>query len=121
MSSLTFQEFSQINRQRSESPYGFEHPLSNWSPADWMTATVGELGEAANVIKKMKRAQDGIKGNKEDMATLQNKLQRELADTVTYLDLMCQSMGMDLGTILIQKFNEKSEEIGYPNRIIYKR
>jgi hypothetical protein len=43
---MTFSEFSAINRLRCESPTGFNHALSSWSLSDWMTAMVGEVGEA---------------------------------------------------------------------------
>ena len=48
---MTFGQFSEANRKRCESPQGFNHPLDGWSTSDWLTATVGELGEAANIIK----------------------------------------------------------------------
>lgn len=58
-------DFSAVNRERCESQGGFNHKLSSWSLSDWMTATLGELGEAANVAKKLNRVRDGIPGNSE--------------------------------------------------------
>ena len=55
--------FSERNRKRSESPTGFNHKLDSWSLSDWVTALTGEVGEAANVIKKLNRVRDGIRGN----------------------------------------------------------
>ena len=52
---LSLGEFSRINRRRCESELGFGHKLSDWSLSDWMTATTGELGEAANIAKKINR------------------------------------------------------------------
>ncbi len=63
-SPLTFARFAAVNRHRSESPKGFNSPLGAWSLSDWMTATLGELGEAANVVKKLNRHRDGMPGNK---------------------------------------------------------
>lgn len=60
---LTFDGFSMINRMRCESPEGFNHALESWSLSDWITATTGELGEAANIAKKLNRIRDGIPGN----------------------------------------------------------
>ena len=111
--SMTFKEFSEMNRRRSESPKGFNHKLSDWSTSDWLTATVGELGEAANVIKKINRVRDNIPGNKETVQRLQSKLFRELADTFIYLDLMAQSLGFNIGDAALVTFDEKSAEIGY--------
>lgn len=63
MTRLTFSQFSKANRERCESPDGFNHDLNSWSTSDWITAVMGELGEAANVVKKLNRVRDGIPGN----------------------------------------------------------
>ena len=106
-------KFSIANRERCEAPNGFNHNIYSWSASDWFVAVVGELGEAANVLKKLNRVRDGIPGNKESPDELRLKLRKELADTYIYLDLICQSFGLDIGEIVIEKFNEKSVEIGY--------
>lgn len=105
--------FSERNRKRCEAPNGFNHKLSDWSLSDWMTATMGELGEAANIIKKLNRVRDGIPGNDETEMELKVMLAKEFADTAIYLDLMVQAAGMDLETIRNAKFNETSRKIGY--------
>jgi NTP pyrophosphatase (non-canonical NTP hydrolase) len=104
--------FGIVNRMRSESPNGFNHKLSDWSLSDWFTATMGELGEAANVAKKLNRIRDGINGNKESEAELRAKLARELADVYIYLDLLCQSQGINLAAAVRETFNAKSDQIG---------
>ena len=76
------------NRLRCESKSGFNHALSSWSLSDWMTATAGELGEAANIIKKLNRYRDGIPGNSESEEELRSKLADELADVAIALDLL---------------------------------
>lgn len=43
----------------------------------------------------------------------------EVADVVCYLDLLCQKAGIDLGTAVVNKFNEKSDEIGSKVKIYY--
>lgn len=105
--------FSVENRARCESPRGFNHALSSWSLSDWMTATLGELGEAANVAKKLNRVRDGIPGNKQSPEELQAMFADELADAYIYLDLMAQAAGIDLPAAIRSKFDRKSEEIGY--------
>ena len=62
---MDFKEFSKANLERCESPKGFNHALGSWTTSDWFTATVGELGEAANIAKKLNRVRDGITGNDE--------------------------------------------------------
>jgi NTP pyrophosphatase (non-canonical NTP hydrolase) len=108
-------EFSYINRQRCESPNGFNHTLNSWSGSDWLTALVGEIGEAANVMKKLNRIRDGIPGNKEgeDEEALTAKLHREFADAYIYLDLLMQSYGIVPEMAVLNKFNETSQSIGY--------
>ena len=84
-----------------------------------MTATVGELGEAANVAKKLNRVRDGIPGNGDATPEdLKQQLADELADTFIYLDLTAQSEGISLIDAVIAKFNRTSEKIGYENKIL---
>lgn len=130
---LTFDHFSTMNRERSESPQGFGHTLSDWSLSDWMTATMGELGEAANVAKKMNRLRDqtgGVREDERDMDDLVAKLMMELADTAIYLDLTATVVAMThgikvegpencspLADAIRHKFNVTSERIGSPYRM----
>lgn len=114
---MILEEFSQKNRQRCESPDGFNHQLADWSLSDWMTAITGELGEAANVVKKLNRVRDGIPGNRETPDELRDKLVRELADVFIYLDLMFQRVGVNAGLVIAKVFNEKSEQIGSSIRV----
>jgi NTP pyrophosphatase (non-canonical NTP hydrolase) len=110
---LTFSDLQLANRQRCEHPEGFNHPLSGWSLSDWMTATCGELGEAANVLKKLNRSRDGVRGNIISDSDLRKQFASELADTVIYLDLMAQAAGIDLGRSVAETFNARSRQIGY--------
>ncbi len=110
---VTFGHFSRANRARCEAPNGFNHPLENWSLSDWITATTGELGEAANVIKKLNRVRDGIPGNSETEEELHQMLADEIADTFAYLDLLAQAAGLSLADIAHAKFHRVSAKIGY--------
>lgn len=114
---MTFEEFSEANRARCESQQGFNHPLSGWSTSDWFLAMVGELGEAANVAKKLNRVRDGIPGNKETPEELRAKLRKELGDAFVYLDLTAQANGFNIGDAAVEVFNAKSVEIGYPTKL----
>lgn len=115
--SLTLQQFAEINRSRCESPQGFNHPVSSWSLSDWMTAVAGEMGEAANIIKKLNRERDGIPGNTIGIGMLREDLANELADTFCYLDLLAQAAGVDLEAAVRDKFNAVSAKIGAPHQI----
>jgi len=114
---LTFNKFSHTNLTRCLSKSGFGHALESWSLSDWFTATTGELGEAANIAKKLNRVRDGIKGNSETPEELRDALADELADTFIYLDLLAQSQGIKLGDAVVSKFNRTSDKIGCPIRI----
>lgn len=105
--------FSDTNRRRCESREGFNHAMNSWSLSDWFMATMGELGEAANIGKKLNRVRDGIKGNSETPEELQQMLQDEVADAFIYLDLLAQSQGFFLEDAVMKKFKETSRKIGY--------
>jgi NTP pyrophosphatase (non-canonical NTP hydrolase) len=109
---MDLNEFDRVNRERCESPLAFGHKLSDWSLSDWFTATLGELGEAANVAKKLNRIRDGITGNKETESELRAKLASELADTFIYLSLLAQAAGVNLSEAVRETFNAKSAQIG---------
>jgi NTP pyrophosphatase (non-canonical NTP hydrolase) len=80
-----------------------------------MTATMGELGEAANIAKKLNRVRDGIPGNTDTPEELRAKLADEIADVAIYLDLMAQASGFDLETIRDAKFAGRAPRLGTGN------
>lgn len=114
--SLSFSELSRINRIRCESAF---HKLDTWSPADWATAMGGECGEALNVVKKLRRLEDGkqLANIPTNHSSLVEHLGDELADMVVYADLLAQRMGIDLGEAVIRKFNKVSERVGSACRL----
>lgn len=114
---LTFVEFSAANRRRCESPEGFNHALNSWSTSDWFVATLGELGEAANIAKKLNRVRDGVPGNKQTPEELRDKLRQEIGDVFVYLDLLAQSLGFNIAEAAVEVFNAKSRDIGYPEKL----
>jgi NTP pyrophosphatase (non-canonical NTP hydrolase) len=82
----------------------------NWSLCDWATAVTGELGEAANVIKKIRRGDFTLEEKRVELG-------KELADVLCYLDLLALAAGIDLGRVTIDKFNEVSNRIDCPIKI----
>lgn len=116
-SDLTFRKLAETNKRRCEAKDGFNHKLNSWSSSDWITAVTGELGEAANIVKKLNRVRDGIPGNKESAEELRAALQKEIADVAIYLDLLAQSLGFRLEDAIVEKFNMTSEKIGSPERL----
>lgn len=83
---------------------------SDWSPAQWLQAVVGELGEYANVRKKFERGDI----TEDEFTALAKK---ELADVQAYLDLLAFRLGIDLGAATKAKWNEVSARVGCPLRI----
>ncbi len=71
---------------------------------DWLTAVTGELGEAANVLKKVRRGDFTINQARPELAD-------ELADVATYLDILAKQCGIDLGKAIIEKFNRVSDKV----------
>lgn len=114
---LTFEEFARINAARADRWHGADG--DPWTLADWLVATCGELGEAANVAKKLRRIAGGTPGNKpEDTeGALRDAFAEELADTLAYLFLTARAAGVDLETAAVEKFNAVSIKHGFPERL----
>ncbi len=108
---LHIRSFSAVNLQRCLR----WHPkgINSWSASDWITALIGEFGEAANIVKKLNRVRDGLVGNTKSEAELRIELAEELADIFIYLDLLATSEGIDLEVEIINKFNKTSEKVGF--------
>lgn len=77
----------------------------DWSDAEWLQAVVGELGELANMMKKVRRGDLTADDARPDIA-------KELADVAIYLDILAFRLGVDLGAAIVQKFNEVSDRVG---------
>ncbi|HXH77288.1 hypothetical protein [Nocardioides sp.] len=95
-----------------------------WTGADWSNAMCGEAGEAANVVKKIRRVETGTGHHLPDTtehAQLIRNLALELADTIAYADLLAQHYGIDLRVAIAEKFNIVSEREGFPERITVPR
>jgi NTP pyrophosphatase (non-canonical NTP hydrolase) len=110
---LTFSEFRRANVERCIK----WHPagIASWSPSDWLTAVTGELGELASLLKMRNRERDGLAGNK--FSPTDKMLADEIADVLTYLDLLAEVLGVDLGRAAVSKFNDVSERVGFPDRL----
>lgn len=89
---LNFDQLRNANVERCEASF---HPCDDWTPSDWFMAAAGELGEAGNKLKKLRRGED----------VPMVEIAHELADTVIYLDLLAHRLGVDLGEAVREKFN----------------
>ena len=115
---MDMKTFSGVNAARCISPEGFDHPIEVWDLNKWMVAACGELGEAANILKKMNRIEEGIVNKKgETWPELRAAFGKELADTFIYLDLLARRAGFSLEQLVRDKINETSREVGWPYQI----
>lgn len=117
---LTISEVQHANVQRANRWHGGD--FREWSGLEWAGAMCGEAGEAANIAKKLKRLESGIDGNafsqrKLNGSTLVAELGNECADTFFYLVLLCARYDIDLAECVRDKFNAKSVDMGFPERL----
>jgi NTP pyrophosphatase (non-canonical NTP hydrolase) len=122
MSSLTFDDLREKNRTRCLR----WHPnggVTAWSASQWGIAMAGEAGEVCNAIKKLNRIEDGINNQSTHSKQVDTKeeaiieIGQEIADTIIYLDLLAQSLGLDVQQEVTKKFNRVSERYGFPERL----
>ena len=120
MSSLTFNDLREANTTRCNEHF---HALDAWSGAEWGNAMAGEYGEVAEdllqvVLKFMStlKACDTLKKalrqleTDEDFGKLRSRLSLELADVITYADLIAARFDINLGEAVKEKFNEVSDK-----------
>ena len=92
-------------KNRKGEPAQSEADGSDWKLSAWCNAVTGELGELANLIKKIERGDMSLDEASSDVAD-------ELADVVTYLDILAFRCGVDLGSATMDKFNRVSDRVG---------
>ena len=112
MKELTFRQLREANMRRlphfknaKGEPAHSKPDGSDWTPLEWAGAALGELGEVANILKKVRRGDFSL-------GDARLALEDELADVQTYLDLLAYRIGIDLGTATIYKFNRVSVRVG---------
>lgn len=116
-SELSFEALRRANVRRCEDVF---HAIEDWSPTDWATAMAGECGEACNEIKKLRRLDgaDAAKDRETERFRLRVKIADELADLVTYVDLLAARLHIDLAAAVARKFNEVSARRGSKERLL---
>ena len=116
---LTIRRLFEVSLRRSSRWHG---KARRWTVLEWAGAMCGEAGEAANIAKKIQRVRDNISRGDEDIADLKSKLVAELCDILLYMPMLIDSIWtkeveVRFEKILIDTFNKKSEEYGYPERL----
>lgn len=101
---LNLAEIREANVARCEASF---FKLDEWTPLEYGGAAAGELGECCNLLKKMRRGQP----------VSVEEIGNEIADTLTYLDLLAARLGIDLSEALVRKFNVVSDRVGSPIKL----
>lgn len=117
---LAIDEVQAINRERADRWHGGD--FKEWSGLEWAGALCGEAGELANVCKKLRRVETGAAGNAWsdrplDYEQLRAAVAGECADVFLYLCLCASRYDVDLAQAIRDKFNSKSIEMGFPERL----
>lgn len=109
-------ELRPLNRRRCDR----WHPPTgdDWTLGDWSNAVCGEVGELANVVKKLRRHEGGhaTSYNTPEVAELRARFAEEVADVLLYLDLLAWKAGVtpaELRATLRDKFNLVSNAQGW--------
>ena len=102
---MRFKDFQKINLARNQKAKAFRK-CKKWNMSDWTTSLAGEVGEFANIWKKVRRGDFTLDEKREELG-------KELADVITYADLMMTKLGLDTGKTVIAKFREVSQRIGW--------
>lgn len=113
---IDLERFRAVNVERARD--GFRcydnQPLTYWT-----TALAGEVGELCNMVKKMQRVErGGVDGGSSYKASdiSREMLKEEIGGIAIYLDLLASLMDIDLEEAVVDTFNRKSEQLGFPQR-----
>lgn len=102
---LTFKQFSEANAQRAP---GFTNSkgekFGEFTPLEVCGCAAGEMGELANLVKKVRRGDFAIDD-------VRQKIADEVGDTVTYLAILCNKLDIDFGEACRVKFNAVSDRV----------
>lgn len=113
--SLTFRNLRSANSARGKlwntGDYGFIVELLFRS-----NEMAGEVGEAANKIKKLIRTELNMKGG-QNANVLHDEIAKELGDIIICVDRVAEILNIDLGQATTDKFNETSDKHNFPVKL----
>lgn len=101
---LTFNALRGANRNRQKEWPGSEQADTAFRAIE----LAGEAGEVSEAVKKFLRAELGIKGS----TATRDDIASEMGDLLVALDLLADSLGINLGEAARAKFNATSEKYG---------
>lgn len=104
-----------LNIERCENY--FKHTLGSWTLMEWGCAIAGEAGELCNILKKIRRREQGIAGSRIPLEMERVKMMHEMADVIIYCDLLAAREGIELAQAIAEKFNITSIEVGFNKKL----
>ena len=116
-SGLTFNELRKANKERALQYRNGQGVLvndQNWTQTDWSNAMAGEFGELLIEIGNFLKLCDSVKKMRrgDEFNMIIERIKKELGDNQTYLDLLADRFGINLGEATRNKFNEVSNRVG---------
>ncbi len=100
--SFTFEEFQATNNARCVESF---HRSEPWPIPMWCLAIAGEAGELCNLVKKVERGDFTMESQRQAIL-------EEVADVITYCDLLMTQMGASTADEVRRKFNVVSQRVG---------
>src|SRR5437773_11859063 len=98
MTGLSFYQLRSLNVERAKLWHPGFPGDDTWTLADWSNAMCGEAGEAANIVKKIRRWETNLHGaDQKTIGELVPLLADEIADVVCYLDLLAAKAAINMG------------------------
>jgi NTP pyrophosphatase (non-canonical NTP hydrolase) len=92
-----------------------KHPGSTWG-----TITLAmHAGKLCDVVKKLNRYRDGLRGNKDSEAELRQQMGTLVRKIALRTRQLAEAVGLDLEVCVCEKFNYVSERSGFPERIYH--
>lgn len=110
-------KFSEVNALRAIDRF---NTFKNVPITYWTTAIAGEVGELCNMVKKLERVKHGgiDAGSSYKAADIDKAmLAEEIGGIFIYLDLISTLLEIDLQSAIVATFNDKSEKLGFPERV----
>lgn len=116
LGALTLKEIQVANYRRN-----LEWHLDDaepWTGADYGNEMGGEVGEAQNVIKKLRRIETGVaKRGGKTREELLEMLREEIADVIITAANVANYYEIDLSSAVVGKFNATSDKYDLPQRL----
>lgn len=97
--------FDELRRKNIERCPHYGYPVEERTPIEWLDRLYDEVLELSHAVESH---------NKQDIG-------KEIADVVTFCDLLATRYGFNLGDLVLDKFNEISQRVGSDVRMGYER